>query len=755
MPNRRIKFLAGVCLGLIGGFLPQGVSQSLAPLAFPFIQSGRSLAMPWQGGMNNPQPAVVDLNKDGEPDLYVFDRTGGLHTAFVSNDAVTTGWAPAPELVDSFPELAHWVQLKDYNGDEVPDLFAYSDIPGVPGIVVFEGQFQQDQLVFNRLNLGNPFQVLAFTPTSGNELNILVTSIDYPAIADVDCDGDLDILTFDFGGTQVEFYRNLSVERGYGLDSLIFIQSTNCWGGFTESGENEELRLALAPGFCATPLDEVQSRSGTPRHSGSTLLAIDRNGDGLQDLLLGDISFSRITYLENGGSCFDAWMENQEVGFPGEDKPVELPFFPAAFYEDTDGDGKRDFLAAPNAVAGAEDVFVLQRYLNTGSDAQPVLNFQDNAFLVNEMVDLGTGSYPAFADVNADGLIDVVVGNESRFGGGTGPVAGLHLFLNVGTAAAPAFELADADYQGMRQFNDRSRGYIPAFGDLDQDGDPDLLVGEIGGTLFYAENTAGPNNPFSFGAWQEKYQGIDVGESSAPQLIDLNGDDLVDLVIGERLGNLNFFPNLGTTGLPAFEPNPEVAPNNSFFGAVDSRSPNSIFFSGYCAPFFFRLADGTHLLTGSQDSGLEHYTDIDDNLEGTFRLLYDAFSGLRLGYRTRPALADINNDGFLELLVGNQRGGLQWYTTELEDVVSNNEEPSLLGELTLFPNPTKGSVQLTVPPTIGEKEVLIFDLAGRLMSRIMDSNTTLTLSVEQWPAGVYWVQVRTEAGQQTLKLIVQ
>ena len=64
-------------------------------------------------------------------------------------------------------------------------------------------------------------------------------------------DGDLDILTFNVGGGYLGFYRNLSIERGFGADSLIFELDDDCWGGFFESGVTTALDLSDEPGDCA------------------------------------------------------------------------------------------------------------------------------------------------------------------------------------------------------------------------------------------------------------------------------------------------------------------------------------------------------------------------------------------------------------------------------------------------------------------------------------------------------------------------
>src|SRR5690349_21947133 len=47
-------------------------------------------------------------------------------------------------------------------------------------------------------------------------------------------------------------------------------------------------------------------------------------------------------------------------------------------------------------------------------------------------------------------------------------------------------------------------------------------------------NTAGAGNPAHFVLTQPDYDGIDIGQYATPQLIDLTGDSLLDLVIGDR-----------------------------------------------------------------------------------------------------------------------------------------------------------------------------------------------------------------------------
>jgi hypothetical protein len=160
------------------------------------------------------------------------------------------------------------------------------------------------------------------------------------------------------------------------------------------------------------------------------------------------------------------------------------------------------------------------------------------------MIEVGSRSRPTFVDYNGDGKMDIVVGNlglldlsvSGRY------LSSLWLYENVGTVTTPAFQLVDSNYANLSSLNldvfSNTQAYAldPTFGDLDGDGDEDMVVGDFNGELHYFENSAGAGNVMALTLNQTQYMGIDVQKYASPQLVDLNRDALLDLVIGKRDG---------------------------------------------------------------------------------------------------------------------------------------------------------------------------------------------------------------------------
>lgn len=721
------------------------LAQNFTRLQLPVEYNGQQLANAWAGGLNAPQWCKADLDNDGDQDLYAFDRVGHVHIAFRNNG--NNAYLFAPELTAHFPEGRNFGILRDYNTDGAPDLFVHAGDIGIAGIKAFRGFFVGNELHFDQVLTPQwIFDVLVYSQSPGVYTNILVNLTDYPSIDDLDGDGDLDILSISGTGSYVNYYENVAIEMGYTNDTMLFVLKDQCWGKFYIAPFSEEFTLSNSPNSCAllTGHNPNQNRL----HGGGTLATFDTDNDGDKELLYGDLIYPKLTFGLNSGTNENAWVTDQDPNFPAYNVPVDIPYFPAAYMLDFDNDGLTDMLVSPNDTKKTPDRETVWFYRNTQSNANPHFELQQKDAMGNTMLDFGSGAQPAFADVNGDGLLDIVVGNCNYFTPDQPTVEpdvpGLYLLLNTGSSSQPAFELADTDWLGFSVFGEEKFAFAPTFGDLDGDGDLDLLVGERYGSLIFVENTAGPGNPMAFGPLQTNWQNINVGQYATPFIFDLDEDGDLDLIVGERNGNINYLPNLGTPTAPLFHPNPDEAPNNRLLGNIVTQQPG--YPTGYSAPVILPFENETFLITGSEFGWMEAYLVVKDSLNGgSFPLVSETFGNLRDGQETRLAFADLNGDNFLEMIMGNRRGGLGLWKSPFhvtDGLTVATHDPVLSLNLQAWPNPTGSELFVEMPDDLsGNITARIIDLQGRLLRTSTHTGKLLQLDVSELNAGVYFLQI--------------
>lgn len=708
----------------------------LDPFHCPVTWHGRDLDLAFLGGLNAPQWQVADLNNDGRQDLVMFDRAGDLLLPFLSSDTPDgPTWLPAREYAAHFPPFRSWLVMRDYNGDGISDLFTFNT-PAIPGFKAYTGRYQNDSLVFDPyLVPGNPANFFQYTLPNGSKTQIYVSQDDIPAFDDVDGDGDIDLITFDPGGGFAHYYRNRALEFGKGPDSLDFSLSDPCWGKFYESGITEAIKLSSSGTMCASTFSGEDELHAQLRHAGSTLLTKDMNGDGLKDIFLGDISFRNITLLTNGGSLQNAWMVKQDTFWPSGGDPVEMPIFPAIFEADFDQDGAMDLIVSPNVDFGALDTANVWFYRNAGG--QPLaFTLESRSFLADRMLDVGSGARPAFMDVNADGLEDMIIGNFGYYTPGVNLSPSLNLFLNTGQPGSPSFVLTDQDYLGLSQLGQNFIFYFtPTAGDLDQDGDKDLLIGHSNGTLFFLENVAGPGSPAQFDPIVPNYKGLSVGSFSVPQIIDVDGDGLADILMGTNVGKIVLFRNVGTKGSPDFLPGAATAPNVDLFGKVDMRKQG--FVAGRSSPWLYRTPAGMEMLVGSNSGEVRRYAVDSAAPTSAFPVLDSVFTGYRDGYETHPTLVDLDQDGKLELFIGNLRGGLTAYRTSFEMSTSTDRTPFSPVSLMVTADKGSGLLKLELEGCPLGGVCSLFDIQGRSVVETRLNNGSNLLDVKNLLPGIY------------------
>jgi len=715
----------------------------------PTVQRSNSsqLINPWAGGLNNPQFSEVDMNNDSHKDLLVFDRSSNTYLPFLnSGTPFSPDYTFAPEFIDNFPVAEKFVLLRDFNCDGIEDLFCYfrNEASGESGMSVYKGKrdlsgniaYELFRPLLRYTELGQTFQY-----------NLYTSNIDIPDINDIDGDGDLDILNFHIGGGHVELFNNLSVENGWGCDSLKFELADNCWGRFYESGISTALDLSPAFDSCAnwagwTPL----RNSSGPRHAGSTLLSLDMNADGLRELILGDIAFDNLVLAYNSGNRDTALVLTQTGAFPSVN-PVSITAFPAAFYLDVNNDNIKDLIASPNADDISVNDRVAWHYTNTQADDNPVFVLDQQDFLVSDMIELGSTAAPAFVDFNGDGLQDLVIGNYGIFVNASTYRTRLVSYENIGTANAPIFKLASSDFASLQQYN--LRRLVPTFGDLDGDGDFDIIIGLEDGTLLRVNNTGTATSPL-YATPIANFSGIDVGQHAAPQLIDLDRDNDLDLIIGERNGNSNYARNTGTASSPQFA----ATLNSQTFGFIDTRISNQSL-DGNSAPHIVDNNGSFLLFMGNEAGEIWAYDSIENNTLGVFRRIASDFDEVEVGRQSILSVADINADGFPDVVAGNKRGGVSLFSAPYPTAVKLTENE--ISSFDFYPNPAKNLITLRFNDLNSvDKTISIIDAFGRIVKKFaIDENIeTYQLDIQDLTSGFYVVSYVSQKNHQSKTLLI-
>ena len=668
---------------------------------------GLQLDYPWAGGINAAQFSTIHLNNDTIEDLFIFDRTGNKILTFI-NSGIGSGYVYAPEYESQFPALESWALLRDYNCDGKKDIFSY--VSG--GIGVWENTSSVGVISFvNVSNNGTTPYVIS--NQYGNYVNLYVSKSDIPAINDIDGDGDLDVLTFGVIGSRVEYHKNLSVEQGYGCDSLYYELKNECWGHFMETGFGTN--TAVLFDTCTVGISDPQKGGSVLKHAGSTVLSLDLNNDGVKDLILGDVSFNNLVALTNDnlGVNMNTSFLSQDTAFPSNTIPVDMQVFPGAFYEDVDNDNIKDLVVSPNSDNESENynsvcaiIRIMVRTPFLCLDIFKMISMQD------QMIEKGRSAFPVLFDYNNDGLTDLFISNFGIFDMSVPDNyrSQMALYQNVGSASFPEFQLVTDDFQGLSGLG-LGTGIYPAFSDMDNDGDVDVICGTHDGYLHYFMNTSGSLNSMNFVLMAPQLQDdnsipIDVGYAAKPCLFDIDGDLDYDLIIGEENGNLNYYENMGTQSSYAFRFRSET------FGEIDvSEWWTTI---GNSIPVLFKdTMNETQLFVGTENGAVYHYDDIENNLAGTFNAVDTLVANINIGPNAAPAIGDLNSDNYPDMIVGTKRGGVSLYMGN-PNFISTFEELVAENIFKVYPNPTTGLLSI-VNPFNASIRYQVFSSIGQLV----------------------------------------
>jgi hypothetical protein len=549
-------------------------------------------AQPWQADNSvfNPsgipsltfsQPRFADLDGDGDYDFLL----GNINNPplYIKN----TGTVSAPAFSIGENLTAGISSL-------AAEMGVCADIDADGDLDLITGGYTGLHLFLNTGTTTTP----VFTEAAGFFAGLDVGANPVPDLADVDNDGDLDMVVGLSENGSVLLYTNIG---------------TSINGQFSQTAMQliGDVGLYAYPVFC------------------------DFDADNDQDILVGRDSYGFIYYQNIGNSSVGNWQANPDI-FTGLGLST---YWNSPDLVDLNNDGLYDLVFG--TASGP-----LQYYVNTGTAMTPV--WQVNTALFGGVLDVGGASSPVFYDFDNDGDLDMISGSQ---------LGNIKYFENTGNVHAPAW----AENSGYFASIDHSIYSAVAIGDVNGDNLPDAIIGDLSGHLYFHRNTG-----FGFVEETALLAFVELGGWSVPRLLDMDGDGDLDLVAGNEAGNLRYYENQGTAMIPVWV---EIA---GYFGTLDVGSN--------CVPTFGDIDyDGDmDIVAGDAWGDLHCYLRQGANwVENAF-----LFSGITGDQNTAPALVDLDLDGDLDLVLGDYDGTFRYYRNQMYSGTTLNPPLNLEAEVT-------------------------------------------------------------------------
>jgi hypothetical protein len=480
-------------------------------------------AQPWvqNDAMFNPtgipslpfsQPRFADLDNDGDLDMII----GNINDKpfYMENVGTTEApqFAPGEDYFAGVSYLdAEVAVFADLDNDGDLDMIT----GGYTGLHYFE----------NTGNVSSP----EFEEQPG--FFTILAGINYPVpdLADVDDDGDLDLVIGLSEDGQVKIYENTGTADAAAFSEAnvteigdVGLYAYPCFADLDNDGDVDLFVGRDGFGF------RYYQNTGTPTTAEWTYIEgafagmgedtywnspdlIDLDNDGTLDLIFGTASGPLVYYVNTGTPELAEWQQNESL-FGG---VIDVGGASNPYFVDYDGDGDLDMFTGTQ-------MGDIKFYKNTGTVNSPSWLEQSDGFT---SLKHSIYSDVAVGDLNGDGRMDAVVGDLSG-----------NLFHHQNSGFG--FNYIESTFAGF-SFGGWSSPYLI---DIDNDEDLDLVVGNESGQIHFIENQGDSQNA----VWVEVpnyFGGIDVGSNAVPCFADLDFDGELDMAVGNISGNVKYFEN--------------------------------------------------------------------------------------------------------------------------------------------------------------------------------------------------------------------
>ncbi|MDO7845075.1 Ig-like domain repeat protein [Hymenobacter sp. M29] len=248
----------------------------------------------------------------------------------------------------------------------------------------------------------------------------------------------------------------------------------------------------------------------------------DLDGDGRLDLLVGELdgTIGRYEQTAVNGSVF-SFLGLLNTGSATIDMGIQA----TVAIVDLEGNGRY------NLVLGRGDGTVSE-YEQTSVGAATFGFVQDNLSGISTPSNTAT----SMTDLDGDGYLELLVGK------GDGITS--HSEQRLGNINTDVFDRVDTNFNQLQL----SGNAAPFCVDLDGNGRIDILMGVSTGAIYrYEQNAVGS---FTVSQLSSNFNSISAGNNAKPCVTDIDGDGLLDLLVGRSDGTISRYEQAGTVPAP-------------------------------------------------------------------------------------------------------------------------------------------------------------------------------------------------------------